>query len=291
MELRPPTPTSSKKGIMEMVDEVVEGKKRKLGYGWILFDPEGVRGKGVVVGLRLGGVSGVVGIGDVLAALEEVGFILAEGARWLVGEKERKRREVLGHTSSTIVAFVRGVVEVDVLLKKGLWLGGRWPLVKMYEAVQPIRAKKSLVWVGEMLDKVMKNESSALSLVNMSFKGIHGAVQGLVEKVREMKLGKKEVRVWPGQEVWGWRDVEVKVEKGLEKERVDFTSKVKKDNCGESWFPTSAKNPSWSQEEPPIASDSSGGKSRGVYATMEEVLKAVGLCEEEIKKFVEGMED
>lgn len=43
LELRPATPTSGKRGIKEMVDEVVEGKKRKLRYGRILVDPEGVR--------------------------------------------------------------------------------------------------------------------------------------------------------------------------------------------------------------------------------------------------------
>ena len=50
IELRPATPTSGKRGIKEIVDEVVDGKKRKLGYGGILFDTEGVRGKGIVVG-------------------------------------------------------------------------------------------------------------------------------------------------------------------------------------------------------------------------------------------------
>ena len=72
-ELRPVTPTSAKRGIKEMVDEVVEGKKRKLGYGGIPFDPEGVRGKGIVVGLKLGGVLWEMGIGGVLATLEEAG--------------------------------------------------------------------------------------------------------------------------------------------------------------------------------------------------------------------------
>ena len=141
-ELRPVTPTSGKRAIKELVDEVVEGRKRKVGYGGIPFDPEGVRGKGIVVGLKLGGVLWETGIGGVLAALEEAGFILAEGVRWLVGEKERARREALGRMSSMVVAFVRDAAEADVLLKKGLWLGGRWHSVKRYEAVQPIRVKK-----------------------------------------------------------------------------------------------------------------------------------------------------
>ena len=116
-----------------------------MGYEGILYDPEGVRGKGVVVGLKLGGVLWEVGIGGGLAPLGEAGFMLGEGARWLVGEKERGRREKMGRTSSTVVAFVRGVAEADVILKKGLWLGGGWHWVKRYEAVQQIRSKKG--WV------------------------------------------------------------------------------------------------------------------------------------------------
>ena len=78
-ELRPMTLTSGKRGIKEMRDEVVEGKKRKIEYGGIPFDPEGVRGKDIVVGLKLGVVLWETGIGGVVAALEEAGFILAEG--------------------------------------------------------------------------------------------------------------------------------------------------------------------------------------------------------------------
>ena len=60
----------------------------------------------------------------------------------MVGEKERAKRERLGRTSSTVVAFIRGVVVAEVLMKKRLWLKGRWHSVKRYEAVQPIHAKK-----------------------------------------------------------------------------------------------------------------------------------------------------
>ena len=44
--LRLATPSSSKRGIKEMVDQVVYGKRRRMGYGGIPFDLEGVRGKG-----------------------------------------------------------------------------------------------------------------------------------------------------------------------------------------------------------------------------------------------------
>ena len=56
LEWRPATPTSGKRGIKEMVDGVVDRKKRKLGYRGIPLDPEGVWGKGIVVGVKLGGV-------------------------------------------------------------------------------------------------------------------------------------------------------------------------------------------------------------------------------------------
>jgi len=92
-ELRPMTPTSGKRGIKEIGEEVMDGRRGRLREGGIPFDLEGVRRKGIVVGLKLGGVLWGVGIGGVVASLEEVGFILAEGARWLVGERERMRRE------------------------------------------------------------------------------------------------------------------------------------------------------------------------------------------------------
>ena len=138
---------------------------------------------------------------------------------------------------------------------------------------------------------MMKNEGLALRLVNMSVKGIHGAVQGLVEEVREMKFGRKEKVVWLGQEVKGWKEAEKKVDeemekemekkikKEMEKERMKFTSRVKGDNGGESWFPTSAKSSSLSPEVLPIASDTAGDKSRSVFATKEEAFKALGLPE------------
>jgi len=61
-ELRPMTPTSGKRGIKEMVDKVMDGKRRRLREGRIPFDPKGVRGKEIVVGLKLEGVLWEVGI-------------------------------------------------------------------------------------------------------------------------------------------------------------------------------------------------------------------------------------
>jgi len=86
-------------------------------------------------------------------------------------EKERIRREKMGRLSSTVVAFVRGVGEAEVLMKKGLWLGGRWHSVKRYEAVQPIRMTKGWTWVEEKLNEVMKSEGDALRKVNTSVLG------------------------------------------------------------------------------------------------------------------------
>ena len=200
-----------------------------------------------------------------------------------MGEKERARREKYGHTSSTVVAFVRGVAEADILLKKGLWLKGRWHSVKRYEAVQPIRAKKGWVWVGEMIDEVMKSEGTALRKCDASIKGIMGAVQGVVEEVRELKYRERKKKVWPGQEVFAWKDAEKKVDEEMKKEGINFTSDVEMDNGGRSWFPTQAKNSSLFPEVSSIASDTSGDKSKGVFATKEEALREAGIDMDEVK--------
>ena len=66
-------------------------------------------------------------------------FILDKAGRWLVDDKKRNRKMEMGRMSSTVVAFVRGLAEADVPLKRGLWLRGRWHSAKSYETVQPIR--------------------------------------------------------------------------------------------------------------------------------------------------------
>ena len=201
VELRPTRATTGKRVIKELVDEVVNGKKRRVGSGGIPFDPqaEGVRGKGIVVGLKLGGVLWETGIGGVEAALEEVGLILTEGTRWLIGEKEGGRRMELGRTSSTVVVIVRGMAEAEVLLQKELWLRERWHLVKRYEAVQPKRAKTGWLWVGEIVDQVFESEGDALQKCDPSIKGIMAAVQGVVEEVRELKYEKENLKgTWSG---------------------------------------------------------------------------------------------
>ena len=276
VEMRPATPTTGKRGIKELVEEVVDGKKRRVGYGGIPFDPAGVRGKGIVVGLKLGGVLWETGIGGVETALEEAGFILTEGTRWLVGEKERGRRERMGRTSSTVVAFVRGVAEADVLMKKGLWLRGRWHSVKRYEAVQPIRMKKGWVWVGEKMDQVLKSEGEALRRCDASIKGVMGAVQGVVEEVRELKYGKENLKgQWSGPSSRKQKEKELAVE--TPKSGVVFTREVKAVSDGSSWFPTNAENSFLFPVVLSIASGTIGDKSRMVYATKEEALKAAGF--------------
>ena len=86
-----------------------------------------------------------MGVGGLLAALEEEEYVICEGARWLVDEEEVVRRQGLGKTSSTTVVFVHGVSVVAGLLRWGLWLGGMWHSVKRFEAVCPVRKKSG--WV------------------------------------------------------------------------------------------------------------------------------------------------
>ena len=107
---------------------------------------------------------------------------------------------------------------------------------------------------------MFKSEGAALRKVDASVKGIMGAVQGVVAEVRELKYGKREKKVWPGQKVYSWGNAEKKVEKEMRKEGVLFESGVEKDNGGESWFPTKEEVPSLLLVIPPIASDITSGK-------------------------------
>ena len=63
------------------------------------------------------------------------------------------RRKGLGKTSSTVVMFLRGASDVAGLLRKGLWLGGRWHSVRRFEAVQPVRKKRGWVWLREWMEE------------------------------------------------------------------------------------------------------------------------------------------
>ena len=112
----------------------------------------------------------------------------------MVEDRERERRVRLGRTSSTVVAIGRGVAEAEVLIKKGLWLRGRWQSVRRYEVVQPTRAKKGWVWVGEMVDQILKSKGEALRRCDTSIKGAIGAVQEVVDEVRELKYGKENLK-------------------------------------------------------------------------------------------------
>ena len=151
MDLRPDRPKSMKRERESTTFGAREGKRFE--GGGIPFDPVGLRGKRTVVGLKVNGVVWEVGVDGLLAALEEEGFVICEGARWLVDEKEVARRKSLGKTSSTVVVFVRGASDVAGLLRKGLWLRGRWHSVRKFEAVQPDRKKSGWVWMREWMEK------------------------------------------------------------------------------------------------------------------------------------------
>ena len=133
------------------------------------------------------------------------------------------------------------------------------------------------MWVGEMIDEVMKSEEAVLKKCDASIKGIMGAVQGVVEEVRELKYGKKEKKVWQGQELFTWKDTEKKVDRQMKKKGVSFMIEVKKDNGGGSWFPTKSESSSLFPAVASIASGSTGSKSRGTNETKEEALRAAGL--------------
>ena len=150
-------------------------------------------------------------------------------------EKKRARRERMGQQSSTVVAFVRGVAKTDVLLKKGLWLGGSWYSVNRYEAVQPVRVKRGWCWVGERLDEVMTSEEAALRKVNGSVDGIFKAVAELGRLVNEMRL-ERQVKGDHWSDKLGKKRKEdslaAHLVKGNRGSGVSFMTKVMKENDG-----------------------------------------------------------
>ena len=101
---------------------VVEGgKRRKVGEEvGPQIDPEKERGKGPVVGLKVGGVACLVGVEGVVAELGRMGFVICEGSRWLVDDAERGRRMKSGKTMSMVLAMVRGGKEVNALFRTGM---------------------------------------------------------------------------------------------------------------------------------------------------------------------------
>ena len=209
----------------------------------------------------------------------------------MVGEKERARRESLGRMSSTVVALVRGVAEADVLLKKGLWLGGRWHSVKRYEAVQPIRVKKGWVWVSERLNEVSRSEGTALRWINGSVDGICKTAAEIGKEVKEMSMvgengSRKEVKEY-WSDFWAKKrdedNLAARMVKGKKGSGVSFTSKITKENDGSSWFPAKAKGPALFPEVLPNASITTGSKSRGAWATKAEALAALGLSQKDME--------
>jgi hypothetical protein len=124
MELRPATPTTGKrKSVWDQSGRLGPEEDVEMRKG-IPFNPEGLRGKREIVGLKVGGVLWEVGIGGVTAALEELGVVICDGSRWLVGDEEREKRKGVRKTSSTVVTMLRGVDDADRLTKRGLWIGG-----------------------------------------------------------------------------------------------------------------------------------------------------------------------
>ena len=177
-----------------------------------------------------------------------------------------------------MVAFVRGVAKADVLLKKGLWLGGRWHSVKRYEAGQPIRVKKGWAWVSERLDEVSRNEGVALRNVNRSVNGIFKAVAEIGKEVKEMRLvneygTRKGVKEYWSDFLAKKRDEDklaAYMVKGRRDKEVSFTSKVDKENDGSSWFPKKSEDLTLPPEVAAIATVTPRSKTSKAWKTREE---------------------
>jgi len=199
LEKRPETPKSMKRERESTTFGAREGKRFE--GGGIPFDPVGLRGKRTVVGLKVNGVVWEVGVDGLLAALEEEGFVICEGARWLVDEKEVARRKGLGKTSSTVVVFVRGASDVAGLLRKGLWLGGRWHSVRKFEAVQPDRKKSGWVWMREWMEKEGKERAIGDRKAWLDMQSISEELRVLRKSAEKVEDGEKKKK-FEGLGVW-----------------------------------------------------------------------------------------
>jgi len=174
------------------------------------------------------------------------------------------------------------MAEADVLLKKGLWLRGRWHSVKRCETVQPIGVKKGWIWVSEQLDRVTGSEGTALRKVNSSVDGIFKTVAEIGKEVKEMRMlggngTRKEVKTHWSEFLQKKREedeltarmVYVKnmknkdgVPKGGE-DGVTFTSKVGKGNDGSEWFSNKPVGPLFPLWVAAIATVTHEGKKQG----------------------------
>ena len=97
------------------------GKRRKVGEEvGPQVDPEKEKGKGPVVGLKVGGVACLVGVEGVVVELGRMGLVICEGSHWLVDDAERGRRMKSGKTLSTVLAMVRREKEVNALFRTGM---------------------------------------------------------------------------------------------------------------------------------------------------------------------------
>ena len=172
-----------------------EGRGKRFEGGGITFDPEGLRGKRMVAGVKVNGVLWEVGIGGLLAVLEgwpqDKGYVICEGARWLVDEEEVVRRKSLGKTSSTVVVFMREASGVAGLLRCGLWLGGRWHSVKRFEAVQPVRKKSEWVWIREWMEKEGKVRDERGRKARMDIESINEQLKKLRKSAEELENEEK----------------------------------------------------------------------------------------------------
>jgi len=169
------------------------------------------------------------------------------------GKGEEGEGKVGAHELYSGGIFQRRAV-ADVLLKKGMWLGGRWHSVKRYESVEPIRVRKGWAWVTERLDVMTGTEGTALRKGNGSVEGIFKAVAEIGKEVKEMRMlsgdgSQKEVKTHWSEFLVEKReedaitaqmvyvgDVDKKGKGKGGRDRVTFTSKVNEGNDGREWF-------------------------------------------------------
>jgi len=245
---------TSKRSLEDLVAQVVDGgKKRKVGGS---FDPEKEVGKSIPSMIKIGGVRWDRGIGGVGAALCEAGIGFCDGTRWLVGEKELKKRREHGGLASTVVVRVTGEEVVCQLGRAGIWVGGSWCSVKIFVAVQPRRNEAGWMKVMDgiksqvefVTDRLEEKEEKSEKEEKMKGKGIAFGerdmkMEELVRLGRKMeKLEKLVLSLGRGlarkKRDWTRVDNRKEKERAVEEEKVEERKKVSVFTPGMEWRPS-----------------------------------------------------
>jgi len=163
--------------------------------------------------------------------------------------------------------FVRGASDVAGLLRKGLWLGGRWHSVRKFEAVQPDRKKSGWVWMREWMEKEGKERDEKGRKAWLEMQSITEQLRVLRKSAEKVEDGekKKKFEGFGGMGVGSFgsfggfkkEEREIKPVKGLVlRKDKDKGKEAKFESEAEAFFGGSSSGAFGDKAGPPIASGS-----------------------------------